>query len=172
MALTTADEVSKLLGWAPAEYTKKGDQLEAYIGAAQDLIEARTGPIEVETVTHVADGGRSVTVPHRVNSVTSVTVDGTLIDAEDYTVDAAAGIIYGPFSSGRGNVTVVYTTGYVTPPAAVKLAAAMLVQHLWEVGPQRGPAVENEWTPSPIGFALPNRVKELIAPYEQMLGFA
>lgn len=172
MALTTPEDVSALLRWGTAEKAKYADQLPALIAAAEDIIVAETGPIESTAVTHVADGGRSVTVPQRVTSVTSVTVDGTLIDADEYTVDAAAGIIYGPFSSGRGNVTVVYQTGYAEVPPAVKFAATALVAHMWNVTSQRGPGFPEDYTAAPTGFLVPNVVKEALAPYSQMPGFA
>lgn len=56
-----------------------------------------------------------------------------------------------------------------TSPAPVKLATLFLLDHLWSL--QRGPAVANPiddygvgFIGSP-GFAIPNRVLELIAPY-------
>jgi len=54
-----------------------------------------------------------------------------------------------------------------TSPAPVRLATLMLLDHLWET--QRGPAsnpVDDELgTPGTFGFAVPNRVLELLAPY-------
>lgn len=172
MALTTPDDVAAMLRWSEAEKQKYAPQLTGLIAAAQNIIENETGPIATTTVTHVADGGRSVTVPQRVNTVTSVTVDGTLVDEDDYIVDAAAGIIYGPFSSGRGNVTVVYETGYATVPDAVKFAATTLVVHMWNVTSQRGSGLPEDYTAAPTGFLVPNVVKEALAPYSQMPGFA
>ena len=53
-----------------------------------------------------------------------------------------------------------------TSPSPVKLATLMLVDHLWET--QRGPAtnpIDETGNPYAFGFAIPNRVLELIAPY-------
>lgn len=172
MALTTVADVAALLRWSTDELTKYGDQIGGFIDVAQAIVEQETGPIEETSVTHVADGGRSVTVPQRVTAVTSVTVDGTVLDAADYTVDAGAGIIYGPFSYGRGNVTVVYTTGYTEVPPAIKFAATTLVVHMWNVASQRGPGLAEDYTAAPTGFLVPNVVKEALAPYSRMPGFA
>lgn len=170
MALTTVEDVAALLRWSTAETTKYGSQLPALIDAATGIIEQETGPIEATQVTHVADGGRSVTVPQRVNTVESVTVDGEAVTG--YTVDASAGIIYGPFNRGTRNVTVVYTTGYAEVPPAVKFAAASLVVHLWNIVSQRGTGLPEDYTAVPTGFLVPNVVKEALAPYSKMPGFA
>lgn len=52
-------------------------------------------------------------------------------------------------------------------PSAVKLATLILVAHLWET--QRGPASsplagDDQIVVAGWGYAIPNRVKELIAP--------
>lgn len=172
MALTTPDDVAALLRWGTAEKAKYASQLPALIAAADDIIEQETGPIDATPVTYVADGGPSVTVPQRVNSVTSVSVNGTTLATDQYTVDAAAGIIYGPFNCGRGAVTIVYETGYAEVPPAVKFAATALVAHMWNVTSQRGPGFPEDYTAAPTGFLVPNVVKEALAPYSKMPGFA
>lgn len=54
-----------------------------------------------------------------------------------------------------------------TSPAPVKLATLLLLDHLWNT--QRGgaftPVDEETGTPYTFGFAVPNRVLELLAPY-------
>lgn len=54
-----------------------------------------------------------------------------------------------------------------TSPAPVRLATLMLLDHLWETqrGPASNPVDEELGTPSTFGFAVPNRVLELLAPY-------
>lgn len=54
-----------------------------------------------------------------------------------------------------------------TSPAPVKLATLFLLDHWWET--QRGPAatpLDDDFTTGPgVGFAIPNRVLELLDPY-------
>lgn len=55
-----------------------------------------------------------------------------------------------------------------TSPAPVRLATLFLVEHLWES--QRGPAAipsaaDELVTVTGVGYAIPNRVKELLDPY-------
>ncbi len=53
-----------------------------------------------------------------------------------------------------------------TTPAPVRLATLMLVDHLWET--QRGPVSSAPFDDSSFdrtGYAVPNRVLELLAPY-------
>ena len=54
-----------------------------------------------------------------------------------------------------------------TSPAPVRLATLMLLDHLWETqrGPASNPVDEEMGTPATFGFAVPNRVLELLAPY-------
>lgn len=170
MALTTAADVANVLRWSAAENTKYASQLDEYVDAASEAIEAEYGPFDAVTVTHKADGGASVALPSRVNAVSSVTVDGVATTA--YTVDLNAGIVYGPFTAGRQNVTVVYTAGDAEIPASVALAAAMLAAHLWQVGSQRTADVETGYLTVPSGFAWPNRVRELLEQFATMPGFA
>lgn len=167
--LTTTADVVAMLRWGASEKDKYQSQLPAYIEAASEWVERTAGPFESGTQTHTADGGPSVTLPVLAAAVTAVTVGGSPVT--EFTVDVNAGIVYGPFTRGRQNVIITYTVGGPVP-APVKLAATMLACHLWEVASQKGPALDNEWTAVPTGFAVPNRVKELLAPYTQMPGFA
>lgn len=54
-----------------------------------------------------------------------------------------------------------------TSPAPVKVATLILLDHLWETqrGPSSNPVDDETGTPYTFGFAIPNRVLELLAPY-------
>ena len=54
-----------------------------------------------------------------------------------------------------------------TSPAPVKVATLILLDHLWETqrGPSSNPVDTETGTPYTFGFAIPNRVLELLAPY-------
>lgn len=188
MALTTTDEVIAQLRWGDAETTKYQSQLPGYIDAASEIIEAEAGPFEERTVVHIADGGPSIQLPLRVNSVTQVQiasdagggdwVDGYFVPSDgwaavsDWTVDLNAGIIYGPFERGRQNVRVTYEVGMETIPASVTFATTALVAHMWAIASQRGPGLPEDYTSVPTGFLVPNVVKEALAQYRTMPGFA
>lgn len=172
MALTIAAKVTSLLRWGTAETTKFSTQLDDFINAATEIVEAEAGPFEPVTLTYTADGGDSVALPKRVLSVTSVTVGGTAVAAANYTVDVNAGIVYGPFASGRQNVVVTYEAGMDPVPASVEFATRSLVAHMWSVASQRGPGLPEDFTAVPTGFLVPNAVKEALAPYKAAPGFA
>lgn len=193
MALTTISDVAEMLRWSAAETTKYSGQLPAYIDAASQVIEDRSGPFEARTVQHIADGGATIMLPHRPTDVTSVEVAGaaglTLVygyvvptesfsAVDGWTVNLNAGIVYGPFPPGRQNIRVTFTVGYpqvseADPiPPAVRWAATALVCHMWAIASQRGPGLPEDYTAVPTGFLVPNAVKEALAPFTQMPGFA
>lgn len=190
MALTTTAEVIKMLRWGTAEQTKYESHLDDYIDAASQVIENMAGPFEARTVQHITDGAPSLTLPTRVNAVTTIEVDtgstgygwvdGYYVPdgstwaefAGEFTVNLAAGIVHGAFPRGRQNVRVTYTTGYDTLPPAAVFAATSLVCHMWAVASQRGPGLPEDYTAVPTGFLVPNVVKEALAPFKTMPGFA
>lgn len=54
-----------------------------------------------------------------------------------------------------------------TSPAPVKVATLILLDHLWETqrGPATSPLSDEMVTVASAGYAIPNRVLELLAPY-------
>lgn len=156
-----------MLRWNDAEKTRHSGAIQAYIDAASELVEAEAGPFEARTVVHVSDGGRSIALPTSVTSVTTVEVGG--VETTDYTVNLGAGIVYGPFSRGSQNVTITYETGYAEVPAAAKLAATMIAVDKWAIASQRAPRLDDQVDPT---YLLPKVVRELLAPFKTMPGFA
>lgn len=170
MALTTSEAVTEMLRWGAPEKAKYEAQLPGYIAAASEIVEAEAGPFEPRTIVHVADGGPSVTLPFRANAVVSVTVDDSPVTG--WVADLGAGIVYGPFPRGRQNVVVQFTTGFEVIPASVTFATTSLVAHMWAIASQRGPGLPEDYTSVPTGFLVPNVVKEALAPFKTMPGFA
>jgi len=170
MPLTTPDEVAEMLRWSPAEITKYQSQLDGFIDAATEIIERETGPIEARSSVMVCNGGAAVTLPNRVSTVDLVDVDG--VEVTDWTLDVASGVLHGPFTTGTQNVTVYYSTGFDEVPATVKFAAKSLVVHMWNVASQRGSGLPEDYSAAPVGFLVPNVVKEALAPFSRMPGFA
>lgn len=155
------------------------DDLRIYIAAATPVIEDITGPIILNTLTQDGDGSKSAIVLSTINvGVTSVTVDGTLIDPSQYRVSAGAGVVYaGGSSFGGTTVEVVYTVGgnNVIPPN-VRLGTREEVRFLWQIGKQGGrptpPQQSEAMTYTPSGFAVPKRVVQLLNANARTGGFA
>jgi hypothetical protein len=114
-----------------------------------------------------ADAGGSLTaVSSRYGAAT------TALTLADYELDADTGLLR--LAAGgwfRGTYTVTYTSGRADLPAAIRLAVLVIAEHLWET--QRGaapvgPLSGDDTFPTPgLGFAIPNRALELLAPYRR-----
>lgn len=166
-------------------------EIQAFIDSVTAVVENVTGPMTDQTFTEYFDGGGAYVVLGRVPviSVTSVTeyagTTGTTITAQniaattanDYLLNTATGIMRrmssgAPtlFTSGTQNLVVVYHAGYATVPDAVKLATKELVRILYDQtqlgGAAPGPADEFGVGTGP-GYLIPNRIKELLAPYRR-----
>lgn len=110
---------------------------------------------------------------------TAAAWDSGLTPDFGYAFDAASGLLHlsrGGLSSThwQGRVLVTYTSGVTTVPADIRAAALLLVEHLWET--QRGtggsaPPAGLDPDETQLGFGtsviLPNRVREVLAPYER-----
>ncbi|TQS29133.1 hypothetical protein [Microbispora sp. KK1-11] len=154
------------------------------------MVEGITAPIErivgsvlPASYTERHDGWRpGIALRHRpVQSVTSVTLPGgAVLGVDGYELDGDAGVLT-RLSGGRewvwedGRITVVYTAGMAEVPANVKLAALIVLQHMWKTqrGTSRdarfGGGGEEQWTPG-MGFTLPRRALELLG--DQVSGIA
>lgn len=158
-------------------------ELQDILDAAETAISHYVGGLGETEVVEKHDGGSTLLILRRppVLEVTEVTyADGTELDLDDLDVDLDTGIVHwrystaGRFTAGSRYVTVTYTTGREDLPADLRMAILVLAGHLWETqrgaGPVRaasafGGALTDE-TPVPgLGYALPHRVMELLAPY-------
>lgn len=150
------------------------DELRLYIAAATQIVEDIVGPVLVDTVTETRSGGRQAIALYQLPAaITSVTEDGTLVAATGYCLDEA-GVLWrgatpqsGYWSTGARNVVIAYTVGSAVLPAGIIAAARELVQHLVTSGQQswRPPYGSEEVVYTPSGFAVPNRVRDLLAPF-------
>ena len=116
-----------------------------------------------------------------VTSVTSVTVDGVLIDAADYEI--VGGRNLWALSSdaitswAAGKITVVYVAGWEPAPYDLKSAAAKLVTAL-NAETARDPSLKREeipgvltqefWVAPSDDPYLSREISDLIAPYVEM----
>lgn len=154
------------------------------------MVEAVTEPVEriVGSVLPVSfsefhDGGRAaIALSHRpVLSIDSVTLPGGATVASDgYELEADAGVLIRMAGGFRwqwepGRIGVGYTAGLAEVPAHVRLAALIIVGHMWETqrGGQRDGRFtgggEEGWRPG-LGFSLPRRALELLG--DQNAGIA
>lgn len=114
-----------------------------------------------------------------VVSVTSVTVDGTALDAADYEVDPTSGLLTRlssgePTCWGCGKHVVVYVAGWAEVPEDLKLAASRMVGNLLsddarggDTGLKReeipGVITREWWVSEKETPAVPSDVMEMLA---------
>lgn len=172
------------LKWGPGDIAANSDKLQLYIAAATEVLEDIAGALIRDTVTQTADGGRTgVLLWERPSAILTVTVNGS--PTNDYIANLNAGIVYSSpagsrFADGRQNIVITYRVGDDQISPSVQLAAAELVRHLWQVGQQ----ALNGSPPEPTaldprqqsftrsGFAVPNRVIQLIGNHHALPGLA
>ncbi|MDX2681103.1 head-tail connector protein [Streptomyces sp. NY05-11A] len=163
-------------------------ELQTYIDAVTAPIEEYIGPVEPREVIerHDAESGRRVLVL-RTTPVLSVTSVTPLLDGGvSYPVD---GLVLDPDTGEirrrdrgwfRDLLLVTVQAGREETSPTINLAARMLVQHLWRTQrPTRSGGLagggEDYSVGQPIpgfGYAVPNRVLELLAPYRLPPGSA
>jgi hypothetical protein len=182
--------------------TRQDDELQNFILAAADQARDVCGPFLTETHTQFFDGGVSTLSPDWVPlaSILSITEYyglsaftlheeplGAQMDAFAFTADYNTGQItrrtFGGeaarFAEGSKNIKVVYTAGRGgTIPYTVRLGALELIRHLWQQTQQGGrpkfggAGMDGDSLGVPMGFALPDRVVELWAPFRRPPGIA
>lgn len=194
-AIVALADVKDYLNLSAAD-TSHDAELQRFIEASTPVIENIVGPVINKTYTETYDGGESfIELRHRpVVSVTSVTeyrgsVSYTLTaqttpatgGAYNYVADLDTGRVMRyssgvetSFPAGRDSVTVVYISGEPSQiPANIVLGTLELIRHLYQQTQQGGrprfpssTAVEDSAAP-PLGFAVPNRVRELLEPHRR-----
>jgi hypothetical protein len=183
MALVTLEEAKRQLDITSDSHDV---ELQLYVDALASVIEGYVGVVEQREFTDVITGdGPALAVLHPpLVSVTSLA--GGLGQSITYPADTLD--LNGPagtisringtvFPAGR--YTVTYTAGRAAVPPTVKLAALILLQHLWrtQYGASRVPSGGNDdWSvtdPIPgFGYAVPNRVLQLLEPFKLPPGVA
>lgn len=162
-------------------------ELQAYIDALTAVIERHVGPVEPREFTETIEGrGSSMCLSHipvvALVSVGPAVEAGDPLDLDTLVLDRSTGIIRyrgGSFAETLWSVT--YTAGRGEVPATINLAARILLQHLWrtQYGAARGlPGIgggDDFSVTEPIagwGYAVPNRVLQLLEPYKVPPGVA
>lgn len=183
MGLISLDEAKRQLSITG---TANDVDLQGYIDALTAVIERHTGPVENRNVTETVNayGPLLALTQAPVVSLTSLTpvhTGGTAVDVADLALDGDSGVLRrldgGRFAGGPW--IAVYVAGRSTVPATIKLASKLLLQHLWRTryGAARGnPGGGEDYDvnePIPgFGYAIPNRVLELLEAYKAPPGVA
>ncbi|MGY1498543.1 head-tail connector protein [Streptomyces sp. QTS52] len=185
MALLTLDEAKAQLD---IDTTATDVELRAYIEGLTKAIEAHVGPVENRSVTETVDsrGPRLALMQVPVVSLTSLTpilTGGLALTVADLHVDGTTGVVRrrdgGVFYGGPWDA--LYVAGRGEVPATINLAARILLQHLWrtQYGASRGLSGigggEDFAVTEPVpgwGYAIPNRVLQLLEPYKAPPGVA
>ncbi|MCP4961315.1 MAG: hypothetical protein GY925_18880, partial [Actinomycetia bacterium] len=144
------------------------DVLESYIHSVSRALDWWYGPIIARTHTDTFDGGcgRVWLTQRPITSVTSVTVDGAALNADEWRagrsiadrstlsghVEALSGSAVSTFNAGLDNVVVVYTAGRyadrVNLDPRFRQAAVITLQHAWR-------AEQHTVFEDPDGFVAP-----------------
>lgn len=162
-------------------------ELTAYIEAVGPVIERFVGPVDPRQITESQDvprdGARLMvlrTLPVlELTSVVPLLTGGTGYDVSKLVLDGDTGVVQRADGGWlRGPLRVTYQAGRASIPATINLAARMLVQHLWRTqNAGRGPVLAggDDMAAEPIpgfGYAVPNRVLQLLEPYRLPPGVA
>lgn len=185
MALLTLAEAKAQLD---IDTTTNDVELQAYIDSLTAVIERHVGPVENRSVTEIVYGrGTALALTQvPVVSLTSLTprlTGGTPIGVDEVFLDGDSGTVHrvdgGSF--GGGPWTAVYVAGRGGVPPTINLAARILLQHLWrtQYGASRGLSGigggDDFSVTEPVpgwGYAVPNRVLQLLEPYKAPPGVA
>lgn len=175
------------LGKRAGSSTASDEDLRFYIAAVTPVIQAIVGLDLVEEQTWTADGGRfAINLPDIPVSVQGITENAEdLVEGTDFSIDYLAGIVYRgttiapyPFIDGRNNIVISYTTGTGVISENLRLAARIILAHLWQAD-QQGyrPAVGGAPDTGDVvtvsgGYAIPRRAAQLLQPAEDLGGFA
>lgn len=167
--------------------TREDDELRYWINVTTRAVEYFVGPVVVRTVTEDHHVGEVRALALRRMPVLKVTAVEPLLDGgpsydpDWLNVDGEAGIVtrrdggllYGP-------LRVTYTAGRPVIEDNITGAGRIILQHLWRTqrpgrsGALAGSSDDYSVTePLPgIGYAIPNRAKQLLHPDEQPPGMA
>lgn len=148
-------------------------ELRTYLASATEWVEAELGgPLSVTTYTEMHTPRGLIITPFKTQlvSVTSITpispVGASAFDSSLYYADTTLGLIVAyRYWPAPGPYTVAYRAGLSSIRERHKLAGLIVAAHLWDV--QNGFAGRRnttEFAPTGLGFAVPNRARELLAP--------
>lgn len=159
--------------------TTDDTELTIHLTSASDWAEETIGgPLTVTPYTELTEmqSGRFFPKRRPLVSVTSITPElGSDLDPGSYVVDVDRHLVRMLYTWGWPCTwyTIVYTAGLSTIPERVKLAGLIVAAHLWQTQngggglPVPGDVNSNESVmfSSSLGFAIPNRARDLLQSY-------
>ena len=148
-------------------------ELGQMLAAATEVVESLVGSFDAVTVTERVTVHGGTVLLSRVPTG-PVTLEAGTMQIVGFTTNSAAGLLQDvPNLYGYGPLVATYPAGGGAVPAAVTVATAIIVGHLWET--QRGSSpgslslqeqtVYSDTAFPTRGFAIPNRAKELLEPF-------
>lgn len=153
--------------WVRITGDTQDTQVTTVLTSASEWVEWKIGgPLESTQFTETAKVHGYAYVPQKrpLISVTSITPDlGTALDSSRYQVDTTHNLIRFRWGVFAGWYTIVYNAGLTATNYRAKNAGLELFRHLWltqngSVGRGRS----DDDVPTPLGFAVPRRVDELL----------
>lgn len=162
---------------AHLDKTSNADDAEliGFVEAATAVVEDYVGPMSVKTFVKREPSRVVLLLDHTpVVSLVSVApwlATGTTYNVADLVFDPVTGVVERRDGCGftGGPFKVTYTAGRVAVPPNVRLAALVIIAHMWETQRGRLPRLPNssEMAPVPIGlsYAVPRRALELLRPF-------
>lgn len=169
--VASMDEFKQHLNRAGSDIVDDAE-LRSYLVSATEWVERTIGgPVAVTTYTEfVPVSGWWITPTYRpLVSVTSLTPQlGAALDSSAYTVDTLRNGVRLLWGAMTGWYTLVYRAGLAAIPERAKLAGLIVATHLWQVQNGGGglpyPGDDNASYVPGLGFAVPNRARQLLAP--------
>jgi uncharacterized phiE125 gp8 family phage protein len=188
MAATDIVTLTEARDYLTANRLADSPLLSNWITAASATIDDLAGPVVNRTITAELHSGGTSEIRLRFSPVSSITTvteyatDGssTALTAETvsskpaagYLADLTRGVVWRraagldyPFAGNRRSVSVTYVAGRAASTSAVpyrfKQACLMTLAHLWRVEHGTGNSF-GEVATTPSGFAIPNRVIEVL----------
>lgn len=157
---------------ATEEPTK--ELVEEVVAAAIEIVQAHVGPLEPAegetdlTVTYtVYPTGRHLVLPTTRLTGTVQVSDPDGVEVTPRDVNMLAGVIELPYAPRASRPWSVRSTSSEHADA-VRLAVKIIAAHLWQVQRRRPsgvPRTEAGDSGAPVGFAIPRRAAELLAPF-------
>lgn len=168
--ISLADAKRQLNITSAAHDAELADMLRSVTAVCERYRGAIVRRTHTETMTAPHGCGQVVLAYRPVLSVTSVTEAGTVLTADGYDLSAGSGVLTrmtgghpSRWHGGHNTITVVYVAGRTDIDPAVRQAALILLQHMWET--QRGTGIGQRDTDTfdpRYAYSIPRRALELL----------
>lgn len=156
--------VSRLLDENCGRFVQRTITDEIHSGGDRSIPLANAPAATISSCTEY-QGTTAVTIT--VETIGTAPANGCLIDSDTGLLVRRSSGADSVWYPGRNNIKVTYTAGRYTNTAnvdaRVKRAAGMLLRHLWAIEQGSGNLMFGEVNiPIPMGYAIPNRVREML----------